>query len=550
MAGNNLKTIVTADTSQFKKEMKGAKDALKDFSKEGNGALSEISSMFGVNSSAIEGVVKNLGQANNAFKLLGTTGESSTTAMTAGMKALAGSIAGLGIMAAVAAFRELNEQAANFEQRLQGVNLAASARAYRDTYRQSLYDASGAGEYWANFWERSKTYFATNFAQIATLSFGNERTSKAASDAEAAARLASQMVDYRREERDLSIEIQRINNQIAAAQNTFRDAQASVTERKQAEATITDLINEKYGRQADLQQRMLTNIRERNLITGSTEAELDEQANLEKGLLALEGQRQQELNALLRTHNSIANAGSKQASAAKETQEATVLTLEAATALVQRQRELAQIAQQNNAMMSVARFNLDGALPRGEGIEGQANTMVIPGIIKPTFDTQEWTDISYEVAAIIEDALTSVGDSVGQLIGDLVTGGDAWGNFTNNAIQAFGDMATTVGKIAVSTGLAALGIKASLETLNPYVAIAAGTALIALGAAVRAGLSNVASGNYSTSVASSSYSSTGTYGQTSFGREMEVKVSGTLTANGSQLVAVLNNENDRKNYTT
>jgi hypothetical protein len=31
---------------------------------------------------------------------------------------------------------------------------------------------------------------------------------------------------------------------------------------------------------------------------------------------------------------------------------------------------------------------------------------------------------------------------------------------------------------------------------------------------------------------------------------MEVKVTGTLTANGSQLVAVLNNEHNRNSYTT
>jgi len=180
----------------------------------------------------------------------------------------------------------------------------------------------------------------------------------------------------------------------------------------------------------------------------------------------------------------------------------------------------------------------------------QAQALTVKGLIKPQFDTQEWIDVSEQLSSIIEESLVSVGDSIGQLIGDLATGGDAWGNFTNNAIQAFGDMAVTVGKMAVATGMATLGIKAALETLNPYVAIAAGTALIALGAAVRAGMSNVASGNYSASVASSSYSSTGSYGSSSFGREMEVKVTGTLTANGSQLVAVLNNENDRKNYTT
>ena len=39
MAGNNLKTIVTADTSGFKKGMKESKAALNDFQKQGESAF-------------------------------------------------------------------------------------------------------------------------------------------------------------------------------------------------------------------------------------------------------------------------------------------------------------------------------------------------------------------------------------------------------------------------------------------------------------------------------------------------------------------------------
>jgi hypothetical protein len=74
-----------------------------------------------------------------------------------------------------------------------------------------------------------------------------------------------------------------------------------------------------------------------------------------------------------------------------------------------------------------------------------------------------------------------------------------------------------------------------------------------VGALVKAGLNSaiksVSGGGYSTSVASSAYTSTAS-NPSSFGREMEVKVTGTLTANGSQLVAVLNNEHNRNSYTT
>lgn len=550
--GSNLKAKIGMDTGDFEKGAKRVTKAAQSMGKDIGTSLTDVGNALGVDVGILGDLSKRIGDATTLFKNMGSAGGSAAGALTRAMTSLGGAIAGLGLTAAIAAFRELNNQAANFEQRLQGVNLAASAKAYRDAYSQTLYDASGAGNFWANFKERSKNYFATNMAQIGTLFTTNAGDrAQAVSNAERAAQLASDMVEYKRQERTLGIEIQQINNQILSAQNTFRDSQASVTERKQAEATITELVNQKYAKQIALQQSMLANVRERNGLTSSTEAELDEEANLERGILALEGQRQQELNAMLRTSNSIANAGSKQASAAKETQQATELTLAAATQMVERQRELQAIQDQNNAMMAAARFSLDGGLAGGPGIQpGQAQRMTVPALVRPVVDPQEWIDVSEELKGIIEDALGSIGDSIGQLMGDLATGGDAWGNFTNNAIQAFGEMATTVGKIAVSTGLATLGIKAALESLNPYVAIAAGTALIALGAAVRAGMANAASGSYSTSVASSAYSSSGTFGQSSFGREMEVKVTGTLTANGSKLVAVLNNEKNRTDYTT
>ena len=153
-------------------------------------------------------------------------------------------------------------------------------------------------------------------------------------------------------------------------------------------------------------------------------------------------------------------------------------------------------------------------------------------------------------ASLVEQGVTSVSESIGSLIGDLATGGDAWSNFANNALSAFGDMAIAVGKMAIGTGVATIGIKKALESLNGYVAIAAGAALVALGAAVKSGLSNIASGDYS--AAGGGYS--GGYSSSSSGndyetREVYVNVNGTLQADGNQLIAVINNTN-KKNYYT
>ena len=66
---------------------------------------------------------------------------------------------------------------------------------------------------------------------------------------------------------------------------------------------------------------------------------------------------------------------------------------------------------------------------------------------------------------------------------------------------------------------------------------------------MKAGLSNVASGNYaaSPSVASGSYGYGGGDYET---RDVNIHVSGKLEADGDSLVAVINDTNNRNGYTT
>lgn len=171
-------------------------------------------------------------------------------------------------------------------------------------------------------------------------------------------------------------------------------------------------------------------------------------------------------------------------------------------------------------------------------------------LLHPKVDKSEVIDLSKDLANLVEQGTLSVSESIGNLIGDLVTGGDAWSNFANSAMAAFGDMAIAVGKLAIGTGVATLGIKKALESMNGYVAIAAGAALVALGTAVKSGLSNVASGDYGAS--SGGYS--GGYGSGSSGngyetRDVTVNVTGTLEADGDKLITVIQSTNRRNYYT-
>ncbi len=164
--------------------------------------------------------------------------------------------------------------------------------------------------------------------------------------------------------------------------------------------------------------------------------------------------------------------------------------------------------------------------------------------------TDSVVDLTNEVNALLESSLNRTAEMMGNLIGTLAAGGDAWGNFKNEAVSALGDLAIAVGKIAIKTGVGMLGIQAALNMDNPYVAIAAGAALVALGAAVKSSLSAVASGDYSSG--SGGYAggyTSGSSGNDWEAREVNIHVTGELTADGDQLKAALNSANKKSYYT-
>ncbi len=81
----------------------------------------------------------------------------------------------------------------------------------------------------------------------------------------------------------------------------------------------------------------------------------------------------------------------------------------------------------------------------------------------------------------ISDTLVQFGDTLGRVLAGAANRISLLGVILN----AFANIMTQIGKLAIATGVAILGIKKALQSLNPYVAIAGGIALIALAAFVR-----------------------------------------------------------------
>ena len=91
-------------------------------------------------------------------------------------------------------------------------------------------------------------------------------------------------------------------------------------------------------------------------------------------------------------------------------------------------------------------------------------------------------DFNERASGLINGALTDTFAGIGNAIGGaLATGGDVMGAVGMVLLESLGGLLTALGKMAIQVGVGLLGIKLALKTLNPYAAIAAGIALVALG---------------------------------------------------------------------
>lgn len=555
-----MKAVATMDNSDLKKKSQESKAALRDFEKAGTDAVSKLGEAFGVNTGKINQMLSSVQGLGVSLQDSSNSGTAALGKLLAGFNGLAAGIAGLGIAGVVAGFKMLSSEAENFKNTVAGANIELATQAYIDTYRQFIHDTNrelGKGfaeqeSSWKKFWNTLgadiRAYVTSGAMAIgasevmpggaeAVLSGYTQTVSDAVDVATEAERISNEIFETQRKISDASVEWARMEREIAEYKRVAYDKNVSIAEQQQALAAAVALINQRYGEEAELRKKLADLQAEMNSLAESSVADVDKANQL----------RIQEERVTASMNNALRELSERQASvtaAAQKEAEARRQSL----ALAQQQLLASVTTEDERQQMS----DFSSSIPAAK-LEMNFPKLEIP--VAPVLDTTAVTDISAQLESALTTSFENIGVSLGNLIGDLATGGDAWGNFTDMAISSFGDMAVTVGKMAVSTGMATLGIKAALESLNGYVAIAAGVALIALGSAVKTGLSNVASGNYSAS--SNVASATGSYGagsspiNTGFeSREININVTGTLRADGNQLVTVIENENKRRTVTT
>lgn len=106
------------------------------------------------------------------------------------------------------------------------------------------------------------------------------------------------------------------------------------------------------------------------------------------------------------------------------------------------------------------------------------------------------TEIDQKAAAIAQSIAASLGEMTSSLaegIGNALSGVDnAMGGAFTSVLTALANLAIMVGRIAIGVAIGIEGIKKALESLNPYAALIAGIALIALGTLAKNALSKAA----------------------------------------------------------
>ena len=125
---------------------------------------------------------------------------------------------------------------------------------------------------------------------------------------------------------------------------------------------------------------------------------------------------------------------------------------------------------------------LEGAFKELKGIQVLPDVRVEGGV-KNIKNLENFTE---SLSNFFENAAVDIATNFGQTLGQVITGTATFGDFFSGLFNVLGKAVESLGKDLVKIGAAAIVAKLALDQVlaNPYAAIAAGIALIALGSLI------------------------------------------------------------------
>lgn len=604
MASKKLKVSVDADASGFKKEMAAAKKSTEEFSKAADEMSDSLEDALGLPISSVTKIGDKLKAAGVLMKSFATDGEKSFQTVALGAKMVSTAVAGIGLAGLLAAFKSINAEAERFRGTMQGAAVATQDEAWKNTYKQYVSDQVGIGKKavdsingWSKFWTKlgAAWTLALKNGFVGEQYYGEmaEEASRIAEGADDAAKKAAAyakvIFDTTEGIKDKQIEWKKSLSEVAALMLTASDKSKTVQERQEAVANAIALQNQVSGDQIAMQKTLADNIKAQNDLASSSVEDMDRQRSAYAAVEDLSRDLNQRLREMTSLQNEIANSAAATEQKWRDgvnkainigMTELTKFNAEMDKALEMRDKmAMDNIAAPLKSMSA----SLTGRADNGKGLMGginldeealkglkqltQFDTSAVDGLLskidpsKLSESFKGYYNFLDEMIKATDDANKALNDAIVggisdsfQYLANCVAGLDeiSGAGMMNALLSPLAEAAIKMGEIMVSAGLASEAFKSMLT--NPYTAIAAGAALIAVGAAAKAGLQaavNSATGTsyVASTVASSGYSNNSSNDR-SWEREMTLHVTGTLQADGSKLVAVLNNEANRKRYTT
>lgn len=605
MASKKLKVSVDANASGFKKEMAAARKSTQEFSKTVGQVSAEVEDSLGIPIGAITEVGSKLKNVAGLLKGFSAQGESAFQKIALGAGVAAGAIAGIALTGLIAAFKVLNEEADRYRKTVEGTSQTLQSDAWKSTFAQTVSDTSGVGKWTAaqqdratKLWTTVKTAAGAYLSGklygsdmeaawntrrvVATISEANKTAAKATV-------YAKEIFDTTEAMKDKSIQWKDNLAKVAELMLVASDKSKTTQARQEAVAAAIALQKKVSGEQIAMQQRLADNIKAQNDLASSSVEDMDRQRNAYAAIKDTSRELNQRLREMTSLQNEIANSAAATAQkwrdGVNKAVEAGMTEIAKFNAEMDKALEMRDKMAMDNiaAPLKSMSASLSGRADNGKGLMGginldesalkglqqltQFDTSAVDGLLAK-IDPSKLSD-SFQRYYVFLDEMIKATDDANKALNDAIVGGisDSFQYLANcvaglDEISGAGMMsalltplaeaAIKMGEIMVSAGLASEAFKSMLT--NPFTAIAAGAALIAVGAAAKAGLQaaiNSATGTsyVASSVASSGYSN-GNSGDRSWEREMTLRVTGTLQADGSKLVAVLNNEANRKRYTT
>ena len=604
MASKKLKVSVDADASGFKKEMAAAKKSTEEFSKAADEMSDSLEDALGVPISSVTKIGDKLKAAGVLMKSFATDGEKSFQTVALGAKMVSTAVAGIGLAGLLAAFKSINAEAERFRGTMQGAAVAAQDEAWKNTYKQYVSDQVGIGEKavdsingWSKFWTKlgaawtlalkngfaGEQYYGEMAEEASRIGEGADDAAKKA------AAYAKVIFDTIEGIKDKQIEWKNSLSEVAALMLTASDKSKTVQERQEAVAKAIALQKQVSGDQIAMQKTLADNIKAQNDLASSSVEDMDRQRSAYAAVEDLSRDLNQRLREMTSLQNEIANSAAVTEQKWRDGVNKAIYIGMTELAKFNAEMEKAMEMRDKMAMDNIAAplksmsASLTGRADNGKGLMGginldeealkglqqltQFDTSAVDGLLskidpsKLSESFKGYYNFLDEMIKATDDANKALNDAIVggisdsfQYLANCVAGLDelSGAGMMNALLSPLAEAAIKMGEIMVSAGLASEAFKSMLT--NPYTAIAAGAALIAVGAAAKAGLQaaiNSATGTsyVASTVASSGYSNNSSNDR-SWEREMTLHVTGTLQADGSKLVAVLNNEANRKRYTT